>query len=193
MSTQTSPQDNPRAAAIGDATGTPLATWVERIDEAGGRDLDHTAIARALVARWDVSEWWAQGITVAYEQVIGRRVVGQSSDGDFSASASRTVPGDMDAVRTAWEAFMTTERREELGLGEPSLSDTATWRYWRAPLHDGSRVSINVTAKDGSGGTARSTLGVEHKGIGTADARTAWKDVWKTTLADFTAAAEGQR
>lgn len=193
MSNRTSPQENPRAAAIDSATGTPLATWVERIDEAGGRDLDHTAIARLLVAQWGVGEWWAQSLTVAYEQVVGRRVVGQSCDGDFSASASRTVAGDMDAVRGAWDAFMTTERREQLGLGEPRLTDTATWRYWRAPLTDGTRVSINVTAKDGAGESARSTLGVEHKGIETADARSAWKDVWKTTLADFTATAKEER
>ncbi|MGP9538707.1 hypothetical protein ACT3SP_11895 [Brachybacterium sp. AOP43-C2-M15] len=182
MSTEIAPQEHPHAARIESETGTPLATWTERIDEAGGRDLDHAAIARMLPERWTIGEWWAQGVTVAYEQVIGRRVVGQSCEGDFSASASRTVPGDMGAVRDRWDAFMTDVRREELGLEDPSLSDTASWRYWRAAASDGTRVSVNVTAKD----EARSTLGIEHKGIETAEGREVWKAAWKRTLADFT-------
>ncbi len=183
MSDQILPQDHPHAARLENGTGTSLAEWTDRLDAAGGRDLDHTAIARMLVQRWEVEEWWAQGVTVAYEQVIGRRVVGQSCEGDFSASASRTVPGTPTQVRDRWDAFMTGARRGGLGLEEPSLSDTATWRYWRAAVADGSRVSVNITAKD----EGRSTLGIEHKGLETADARTAWKDAWKGVLGEFTA------
>lgn len=186
MSDQILPQDHPHAARLENGTGTTLAEWTDRLDAAGGRDLDHTAIARMLVERWEVEEWWAQGVTVAYEQVIGRRVVGQSCDGDFSASASRTVPGTPTQVRDRWDAFMTEARRDGLGLEEPSLSDTATWRYWRAAVADGSRVSVNITAKD----EGRSTLGIEHKGLETADARTAWKDAWKGVLGEFTALPE---
>lgn len=186
MSDQILPQDHPHAARLENGTGTSLAEWTDRLDEASGRDLDHTAIARMLVERWEVEEWWAQGVTVAYEQVIGRRVVGQSCDGDFSASASRTVPGTPTQVRDRWDAFMTEARRDGLGLEEPSLSDTATWRYWRAAVADGSRVSVNITAKD----EGRSTLGIEHKGLETADARTAWKDAWKGVLGEFTALPE---
>ena len=177
------PQEHRHAARIEAGTSVPLEEWTRRLDEAGARELDHTAIARLLVERWEVSEWWAQGVTVAYEQVIGRRVVGQSCDGDFSASASRTVPGDPDAVRESWDAFMTPERREELGLEEPRLTDTAAWRYWRAAVQDGTRLSVNITAKD----EGRSTLGIEHKGIETAEGREVWKTAWKRTLTDFTA------
>lgn len=182
MSTETPPQEHPHAPRIESGTGTALATWVQRIDDAGGRELDHTAIARLLPQRWEISEWWAQGVTVAYEQVIGRRVVGQSCAGDFAASASRTLPGDPDALRSRWDAFMSAARREELGLEQPSLSATPTWRYWRAAVSDGSRLSVNITAKD----EGRSTLGIEHKGLETAEAREVWKTAWKTTLADFT-------
>ncbi|HEX7351759.1 hypothetical protein [Brachybacterium sp.] len=180
-----SSHEHPHASRIEAGTGTSLTDWTARIDEAGGRDLDHAAIARLLPQRWEISEWWAQGVTVAYEQVIGRRVVGQSCDGDFSASASRTVPGDPDSVRERWHAFMTPERREELGLADPSLTDTAAWRYWRAAVDDGTRLSVNITAKD----DGRSTLGLEHKGIETADGREVWKAAWKRTLTDFLASA----
>ena len=183
MSAEILPQDHPHAARLEKGTGTPLETWARRLDEAGARELDHTAIARLLVERWEVEEWWAQGVTVAYEQVIGRRVVGQSCDGDFSASASRTVPGTPTQVRDRWDAFMTDARRDGLGLEEPSLSDTATWRYWRAAVADGSRVSVNITAKD----PGRSTLGIEHKGLESSEGRAAWKDAWKQVLGEFTA------
>lgn len=189
MSFETSPREHPHASRIESGTGTSLTTWVERIDEAGGRDLDHTAIARLLTASWDISEWWAQGVTVAYEQVIGRRVEGQSCEGDFAASASRTLPGGPTAVRERWDAFMTPRRREELGLEEPALTGTARWRYWRAAVSDGSRLSVNITAKDED----RSTLGIEHKGIPTADGREAWKAAWKRTLTDFITAHKENR
>lgn len=182
MSTEISPSEHPHASRIENGTGTALTTWVERIDGAGGQALDHAAIARLLPERWDIGEWWAQGVTIAYEQVIGRRVVGQSCEGDFSASASRTLDGDMTAVRDRWDAFMTDERREQLGLEEPRRTDTGTWRYWRAAASDGTRISVNITDKD----QGRSTLGIEHKGIETAESRDAWKGVWKRILTDFT-------
>lgn len=176
-------QEHPHAARIQAGTGVPLDEWTRWLDEAGGRELDHAAIARMLPRRGEISEWWAQGVTVAYEQIIGRRVVGQSCEGDFAASASRTVPGDPDSVRDRWDAFMTPQRREELGLAEPSLTDTATWRYWRAAVDDGTRLSVNITAKD----EGRCTLGLEHKGIETAEGREVWKTAWKRTLTDFAA------
>ncbi|WP_394215148.1 hypothetical protein [Brachybacterium vulturis] len=177
------PQEHRRAARIEGATGVPLAEWTQRLDAAGGRDLDHASIARLLAQQWEISGWWAQGVTVAYEQVIGRRVVGQSCEGDFAASASRTVAGDPGSVRDRWEAFMTPERREELGLAEPRLTDTARWRYWRTEVADGTRLSVNITAKD----EGRCTLGLEHKGIETAEGREVWKTAWKRVLTDFTA------
>lgn len=196
MTYATPPQDHPRAASIERATGASLTTWTQRLDEAGARDFDHSVIARLLPQQWEITEWWAQGVTVAYEQIIGRRVVGQSCEGDFAASASRTVPGDMDAVRAAWHDFMTAQRRSELGLGEPRLSDSATWRYWRADVTDGTKLSVNITTKadpPGAGPAPRSTLGVEHKGIETADGRDVWKAAWKQTLTDFTAALKETR
>lgn len=203
MTFATAPQDHPRAAPIERATGVSLATWTQRLDDAGARDLDHTAIARLLPQRWEIIEWWAQAVTVAYEQIIGRRVVGQSSAGDFAASASRTVPGDMDTVRAAWHDFMTAQRRGELGLGEPRLSDSASWRYWRADVTDGTTASVNITTKSvtittktdpaGAVSAPRSTLGIEHKGIETADGRDVWKAAWKQALTDFTAALKETR
>lgn len=173
--------DHPRAAAIQRMTGRPFADWCARLDDAGARDLDHTATARLIHEDWGMDAWWAQTVTVAYEQWIGRREVGQTCEGDFAVSASRTLPGGMDEVRDAFDSFADEDRREELGLGEPRLSDTERWRYWRADAADGSQVSVNITAKD----EGRCTLSIAHKQIASAAERDAWKARWAETLTAF--------
>ena len=185
MDTVIDPEEHPRRRAVEPGTGADRAEWPPRPDAAGARELDHAAIARLVHTEHGVDEWWAQGVTVAYEQIIGRRQVGQSCEGDFAASASRTLDGDMDRVLGDWTAFMTAERRAELTLGEPAVTTTEKWRYWRARAEDGSRASINISAKDGSGADARSTLAVEHKGLEDADQRAAWKTAWTRTLTAF--------
>ena len=52
MTATPAPQDHPRAAAVERATGTGFATWVTRLDEAGGRELDHAARDCGKVAEW---------------------------------------------------------------------------------------------------------------------------------------------
>ena len=52
MSAEILPHDHPHAARLEKGTGTSLETWARRLDEAGARELDHTAIARLLVERW---------------------------------------------------------------------------------------------------------------------------------------------
>lgn len=180
----------PRARAISAATGTDFLEWARRIDALGGPGLDHASIARELPQRWEITEWWAQGVTVAYEQWIGRREVGQSCTGEYAASASRTVLGDLDAVAEAWDAFVDEARREELGLGPGRRSATDRWRYWRADVQDGSQVSVNISAAPAGAARAtaagpRSTVAVEHKQLATAAERETWRGAWKAVLSDF--------
>lgn len=185
----------PRARAIENATGVPFDVWTARLEDAGGRGMDHAALARTIHERWNIEDWWAQGIAIAFEQSIGRRDVGQTSTGDFAVSASRTVPSAPDAVLEAWDAFQDAARREQLGLGEARTSSTEAWRYWRVDGPDGSRVSMNLRAKDdgAAGGAPRSILAIEHKGLADADAREAWKTTWKHVLDAFVATLEETR
>ncbi|MCS6711404.1 hypothetical protein JSY14_04970 [Brachybacterium sp. EF45031] len=173
----------PRAAAIESATGTPFREWAQMLDEAGARAMDHAEIVRTLRAggRLD-SDWWAQSLTVAYEQWIGRRVVGQTCDGAFNASASRTLPLDPDTARDTWDAFLTPQL-QELGLSDVRTSDTPRWRYWRANVADGSTLSVNISAKD----QGRSVLAITHDRLEDADARDAWKARWAQVLTAFLA------
>lgn len=142
-----------RTAAIESATGLPWSQITAALEAAGGADTDHAGLADAahtlFQGRVDNVGWWAQSAAVAYEQQIGRRVPGQVSDGTFQVSVSKTLPGDPAQVLAAVETLMAGRT----GLGgvpfaeEPTTSGSEKWRYWRARLADGTRVTATIGAK----------------------------------------------
>ena len=167
-------------AAVKEATGRDWAEWCSTLDADGAADMTHTQIARHL-AQYGIGHWWRQMVTVGYERLIGRRAVGQRCDGDYSASASKTLPGSTDEAIARWRALV-AERVEFAGAiaeSEPRLSETAKWRYWKIDLDDGSRVSVNVCAK----GEGKAILGINHDKLGDSDAAQRAKAFWKEMLA----------
>ncbi|MGW0463785.1 hypothetical protein ACWDX6_00700 [Streptomyces sp. NPDC003027] len=163
--------------ALAGATGKRWAEWFALLDAWGATDRGHTEIARHLVDAEGVSGWHAQSITVGYEQERGMRQVGQSSGGDWQASASRTVnaPAERCTAAFADEGL----RRRWLPDGEmevrthrPGVSVTADW--------DGgtSRISVYLTAK----GPAKTQVGLGHTRLPDADAVAAYKDFWRERL-----------
>ena len=65
---------------------------------AGATELGHSKIARWLVEEHRVDGWWAQGITVSYEQARGLRAPGQRADGTFEASVTKTLPATVEQI-----------------------------------------------------------------------------------------------
>ncbi|MGN8048989.1 hypothetical protein ACTJKO_04820 [Curtobacterium sp. 22159] len=137
------------ADRVSAATGKAPDDWYERIDAIDGRSIGHAAIAAWLVQQ-GVDPWWAQGVTIGYEQARGLRIPGQRSDGTFAVSASRQVPGEREAVldqvvpvfSAAFGSDPTSERR---GGKRPSAR-------WTFP----DRESVLVTTEDGTrAGTVR--------------------------------------
>lgn len=128
-------------------TGRTVEQWVEVLDAHGGRSLDHTALARLvpplLPAEVENKGWWAQSVTVRYEQETGRRVVGQKSDGSFSVSVSKTFHGSRERALDAWCRVVAglTEVDGVAVDGEPRRTSTARWSRWRARLAEGSSVA----------------------------------------------------
>jgi hypothetical protein len=119
------------------------------LETLGAARLSHREIARVLVERAEVSEWWAQTITVAFEQHIGRRVPGQGSDGRFSASLSRTLAGSPDELRDRWLAVVApADGFAGAALrASPTTSRTAKRLYWRGKLDDGTSVTVSFERK----------------------------------------------
>lgn len=173
----TKPTDLP---AIEKATGKPWGEWVRGLDAAGARDLAHAEIARLVNKRLEGLSrspgWWAQGITVAYEQHIGRRVPGQLANGLFEVSVSKTVPK---ARAELFPATVTWFEAQKAFRGQPPQkprsSETPKRSNWRCDFEAGSKFS--ATVEEGAGG--KSKLVLAHTALPDQEAAEAWKAFWR--------------
>ena len=70
-------------------TGRVWDEWFALLDAWGGVERPHPEIARWLNQEHGIPGWWAQGVTVAYEQARGLRAPRQRR-----AACSRSAPPD---------------------------------------------------------------------------------------------------
>lgn len=156
-------------------TGRTMEEWAAWLDKVGGRNLSHTDIAARLVAD-GVPGWWAQSVTVAYEQRTGKRVPGQKSDGTFSASVSRTLSGDARDVRARLNEILAKapDFDGRKPAGPAAMSDTPSALNWRIRLDDGSRVIVSCAPKEGG----KTGIAVEHERLADAAAIAPIKAWW---------------
>jgi len=127
--------------AVRAATGRDPSEWFALLDDAGAASLTHTGIARLLAEEHDVDPWWAQSVTVRYEQARGLRLPGQQSDGSFAASLSRTIHG------TLADGYAHVVARFAAELGAPSSSRAEGKRpYARWAAEEGSiLVTVEIS------------------------------------------------
>mgnify|MGYP001820979411 CR=1 FL=1 len=188
--------------AVAEATGRGWAEWLDVLDAAGASGWDHKKTVAHLEREYtDVSHWWRQSITVAYEQARGKRVVGQTADAGFQVGVRRTATATTD---DAWELLVS---RPELwlgaaadldvtvlgdyavpaGEGEPGVSGEIrvvrpghrlrmTWQPsgWRAP------ATLQLTLTPASAG--KTTIGVHLEKLPDARAREAMRTHWRGVL-----------
>ncbi len=98
------------------ATGKNWQTWFGILNQNGAAEKTHKEIAAWLISAGWLAEsqaWWAQGITVAYEYEIGRRVLGETQDAGFNMGIQRTFPLSAEKI---W-LFLTSEKGLPLWLG----------------------------------------------------------------------------
>lgn len=166
--------------AVEDGTGRSWSSWVELFDRAGGATLSHQELVQ-VAADAGAASWWRQMVSVAYEQHLGRRVVGQGRDGAFAVSVTKTLRGSMDDALANWVATMSAH--DDLCgvviLEEPAISRTPKWRYWRCSLADGSRVVVNIATR----APGKSALSVQHEKLESAELIEHWRAFWKGVLA----------
>jgi hypothetical protein len=164
------------------STGRSYEQWYELLDNAGARDLSHQEIARLLAGQGIESGWWCQSITGSYERYIGRRVEGQTCDGDFKTSASKTVDATLDEVLQSWCAQV--DGQAEFNgvpvVGVPSVATTGRWRYWRAKLADGGRITVSITAAP----SGKTSFGLSHDKLGSVADVESWKTYWRKLVKD---------
>lgn len=168
------------------ATGRDIIAWMSYIreHEDGAADLttlSHRQLA-ALASAGGASDWWAQGIAVEIERVIGRRAVGQTVTGSVNAGATKTVAGEWTEVFDRLVDFLGELPLPSPLVDAPRISHTEKWRYWRASLEDGSVVAIDCSAVKG-----KTRISVKHDKIPTMEERGPVKEHWRGALEEFAA------
>jgi len=162
--------------AVMKATGKAWEEWLKVLDQAGAVKMPHKAIAEMVYKKYGVPGWWAQMVTVGYEQARGMRAVYEKADG-FAANASKTIAANLERVYDAWH--------------DPRLRE-----FWLpgAPLEvrrstDGKSMRITWTLGDSSvdvgffsKGADKSMVQVEHSKLSDAQAVAAQKAYWSEGL-----------
>ena len=143
-------KDKSRHAGIGNdaverATGRGWRAWIEALDREDARTMTHKEIAQMLREEFRLAPWWAQMVTVGYEQATGARAPNQAARG-FRAHASRTIAAEAGKVRSAWSEetpgarvqFNAKGARTQVVIEEEGLPDAAAVKrrkeFWRKVL-----------------------------------------------------------
>ena len=171
-------------AKVAEATGHGWEHWFGLLDAWGATARTHTEIARWLRDEHEVPGWWAQTVTVGYEQARGLRAPGQHADG-WSVTATKTIAAP---VERAFAAFADAELRDRwLPVADMRLRTATPPRTARYDWEDGStRVNVGFTEK----GPSKSSVAVAHERLPDADEAEIAKAQWRARLLDLKAFLE---
>jgi len=181
------PAREPRTSgeAVRRATGRDREEWFALLDAWGAAGREHREIAAWIMGEHGVGNWWAQTLTVDYEQARGMRAPGGSRDGTFAAGASKTVAVP---VQRLFEAFVDTKLRSRWLPGAVMRERTSQpSRSARFDWEDGAtRVYVGFSAK----GEARSQAALLHERLPDAQAARQAKAYWRERMAALKALLE---
>lgn len=167
--------------AIERATGRDWSEWVRLLEASG--ETNHTAIAAIALAHMlegvDNPEWWAQSVSIGYEQQAGLRVPGQASTGGYRVSASRTLVGDRDAVIEAWAVLAQQLDFRECEVSAPRQSRTEKRTFWRVDLVGAGRVEVAASEKS----PGKTLVALSHNDLAAESDIEPWRAYWKAALA----------
>jgi len=163
--------------AIRTGSGRGWREWVDLLDAWGGRDRSHTEIARHVVSL-GVDGWWAQGVTVGYERITGRREVGQRSDGRYSGSAGATF-----AVNAARLTALLVEEVERRRWLDPDTLTTRTFQPGKSARFDQADSEGILAAYLTAKGPDKTSIQVQEEGFASKEAADAFRATWKARFA----------
>lgn len=158
------------------------------MDNIDAKNLDHHRIATKVLEELhgviDNPGWWAQSVSVAYEQYIGRRIPGQRPDGTFQTSASKSTKLGMEELMDKWAAFA-AEDQDVLDLitapEDIRVSGTENRITWRTRAKDGS--SIIVISEPKANGSA--SIVAQQMGLQAHELNLEAKAKWQAILGRF--------
>jgi len=160
-------------AAVQSKTGKTWSEWLTTLDKLGAKKMTHRDIARLVHARYPkIGGWWAQMVTVGYEQARGLREAHQKSDG-YAASVSRTVAAPVGKLYKAWtDAAL---RRRWLGRAKFTITTATRNKVLRIRWPEGdTRVGVYFTPK----GPRRCQVSVQHERLAAQSHVAQKKEFW---------------
>lgn len=178
--TKSPPNTGMRIAGIGsdavhNATGKGWEEWLGILDEAGARAMKHPTIAKLLSEAHKVPGWWAQMLTVGYEQARGMRDAYQTSRG-YEVSRSRTIGVPVNAVFGAWKNPQ--QRKRWLADHDVTIRSALPNKSLRITWKDGSRVEVDLQPR----GEGKTQVTVTHSKLADGRAVERMKAYWSGQL-----------
>ncbi len=154
--------------------------WFALLKVEEAEKLPHSEIAALLITKYNVPGWWAQTITVEFERLIGRRKVGQTGDGTFQTTTTKTMKGDLDQVFNIWlnQARKTDRFNNQVVEEGPIISKSEKWRYWRVILKNDLKIVASVGYKSAD----KSILSLTTEKLPDQDSIEDWKNYWSNYL-----------
>ena len=175
-------------AAVRKATGKGWAEWLELMDEAGCKAMDHKGIVAFLSETHATADWWSQMVTVGYEQARGMRQKNEKPDG-FEAGVSKTINAATAKLYKAWEDEPTRERwmgehKVEVRVANADKNIRMTWLV-QGP-DEGSSVEVSFWPKDAN----KCLVQVQQRKLSNADAVQRVRAFWSVKLENLRAMME---
>jgi hypothetical protein len=156
-------------------TGKTWSEWMAALDKAGGRTMEHNAIATLLHEKYGVPSWWTQMVTVGYEQSIGKRAPRQKPDG-FVAGASKTIHVSPTA---AFKAFNDPRTRASWLADEITIRKATAPKTLRITWVDGkTHLDVYIVPK----GDGKSQVSLQHTKLANAREAARMKKYWGEAL-----------
>ena len=163
-------------AAVSKSTGKTWPEWSAILDGIDAVSMKHKAIADHLYANHEISGWWAQMVTVAYERFRGLRDVGRRRGGGYDMNKSKTIGVSVSRLYSAFEDPALRDR----WLPDVDLTiRTATEdKSMRCRLADAAALDVYFSAK----GDAKSTVSLQRRNLPDRGAAEDMKLFWGERL-----------
>ncbi|OGC86173.1 MAG: hypothetical protein A2142_02430 [candidate division Zixibacteria bacterium RBG_16_48_11] len=162
--------------AVKKKTGRTWNQWIAILDKAGAKQMNHTRMAAYLYKQQKLPGWWAQMVTVGYEQARGLREKHQRPEG-YSVSASRVVNVPLSTLYHSWAEAKQRDKwlkvkRIEVRKATANKSIRITWSDKKSSLE------VNFYDK----GKSKTQVVVQHSKLKDAKAAEKMKGYWAKKL-----------